>query len=63
MEMHIKLQVLLTVALNEGDIELITVLSKLSPCLFFNWAPRHKGILGECKYSSTRSLTSALDGG
>jgi len=34
---------------------------KLSLC--FNWAPCHKGILGEWRYSSTHSLTSALDGG
>jgi hypothetical protein len=30
--------------------------------LFFNWVPRHEGILGEWMYSSTHSLTSALDG-
>jgi hypothetical protein len=34
---------------------------KLSLC-FYNWAPRHEGLLGEWKYSSTHSLTSALDG-
>jgi hypothetical protein len=34
---------------------------KLSQC--FNSAPRHKGVLGEWMYSSTHSLTSALDGG
>jgi hypothetical protein len=34
---------------------------KLSLC--FNWAPRHEGILGEWRYSSTHSLTSALDEG
>jgi hypothetical protein len=34
---------------------------KLSLC--FNWAPRHEGIVGEWKYSSTHSLTSALDEG
>jgi hypothetical protein len=28
--------------------------------LFSNKAPRHKGILGEWRYSSTHSLTSAL---
>jgi hypothetical protein len=28
-----------------------------------NQAPRHEGVLGEWKYSSTHSLTSALDGG
>jgi hypothetical protein len=33
---------------------------KLSLC--FNWAPRHEGVLGEWRYSSTHSLTSALDG-
>jgi hypothetical protein len=31
--------------------------------LCFNWAPRHEGVLGEWRYSSTHSLTSALDGG
>jgi hypothetical protein len=35
---------------------------KLSLC-FFNWAPRHEGVLGEWRYSSTHSLPSALDGG
>jgi hypothetical protein len=34
---------------------------KMSPC--FNSAQRHEGVLGEWKYSSTHSLTSALDGG
>jgi hypothetical protein len=34
---------------------------KLSLC--FNWGPRHEGELGEWRYSSTHSLTSALDGG
>jgi hypothetical protein len=34
---------------------------KLSLC--FNWAPYHEGVLGEWRYSSTHSLTSALDGG
>jgi hypothetical protein len=29
----------------------------------FNWAPRHEGVLGEWRYRSTHSLTSALDGG
>jgi hypothetical protein len=33
---------------------------KLSQC--FNWAPRHEGVLGERRYSSTHTLTSALDG-
>jgi hypothetical protein len=31
--------------------------------LCFNWAPHHVGVLGEWRYSSTHSLTSALDGG
>jgi hypothetical protein len=30
---------------------------------FFKWAPRHEGVSGEWRYSSTHSLTSALDGG
>jgi hypothetical protein len=34
---------------------------KLSLC--FNWAPRHEGVLGESRYSSTHTLTSAPDGG
>jgi hypothetical protein len=39
----------------------IKVKVKLYPC--FNSAPRHEGVLGEWRYSSTHSLTSALDGG
>jgi hypothetical protein len=35
---------------------------ELSLC-FFNSAPRHEGVLAEWRYSSTDSLTSALDGG
>jgi hypothetical protein len=31
--------------------------------LCFNWAPRHEGVLGEWRYSSTHSLIWALDGG
>jgi hypothetical protein len=34
---------------------------KLSLC--FNWASCHEGVLGEWMYSSTHSLTSALNGG
>jgi hypothetical protein len=34
---------------------------KLSLC--FNWAPCHEGVVGEWRYSSTHSLTSAIDGG
>jgi len=40
---------------------LLKVKVKLSLC--FNWSPRHDGVLGECKYSSTHSVTSAIDGG
>jgi hypothetical protein len=35
---------------------------KLSLC-FFNWAPRHEGVLAKWRYSSTHSSTSVLDGG
>jgi hypothetical protein len=31
--------------------------------LIFTWAPNHEGVLREWRYSSTHSLTSALDGG
>jgi hypothetical protein len=31
--------------------------------LCFSRAPRHEGVLGELRYSSTHSLTSAVDGG
>jgi hypothetical protein len=31
--------------------------------LCFNEEPRHEGVLGEWTYSSTHSVTSALDGG
>jgi hypothetical protein len=36
---------------------------KVVPMLFFNSAQRHEGVLGKWRYSSTYSLTSALDGG
>jgi hypothetical protein len=39
----------------------VKVKVKLSLC--FNWAPRYEGEMGEWRYSSTRSLTLALDGG
>jgi hypothetical protein len=39
----------------------VKVKVKLSLC--FNWAPRHGGVLGKWRYSSTNSLTSALGGG
>jgi hypothetical protein len=39
----------------------IKVKVKLSLC--FNWAPSHESVLGEWRYSSTHSLTSAIDGG
>jgi hypothetical protein len=55
-------------AVNEMDLSLactyevkVKVKVKLSLC--FNRAPRHEGALGEWMYSSTHSLTSALDGG
>jgi hypothetical protein len=40
---------------------IIMVKGKLSLC--FDREPRHEGVLGVCRYSSTHSLTSALDGG
>jgi hypothetical protein len=36
---------------------------KIKFTLCFNSAPSHEGVLGEWKYRSTHSLTSALDGG
>jgi len=33
---------------------------KVVPVLFLNWVPRHEGVLGEWRYSSTHSLASAL---
>jgi hypothetical protein len=35
---------------------------KLSCAFFFPTAQRYKGLLGEWRYNSTHSLTSALDG-
>jgi hypothetical protein len=40
----------------------VKVKVKLSLCYFFNQAPRHERAVGEWMYSSTHSLTSALDG-
>jgi hypothetical protein len=48
-------------ALNKKSSRLIKVKVKFSLCS--NQAPRHEGVLGEWLYSSTHSLTSALDGG
>jgi hypothetical protein len=36
---------------------------KVELSLCFTWAPRHGGVLGEWRCSSTHSLTMALDGG
>jgi hypothetical protein len=36
---------------------------KVNLSLCFSWAPCHEGVLGEWSYSSTHSLTSALDVG
>jgi hypothetical protein len=48
---------------DESSPQFATLLlqGKLSLC--FNWAPSHEDLLGEWGYSSTHSLTSALDGG
>jgi hypothetical protein len=46
-------------AINEKNVK---VKGKVVPVLSFNWAPRHEGVFGEWRYSSTHSLTSALDG-
>jgi hypothetical protein len=44
-----------------GYQPVLKVKVKLSLC--FNWAPRHKDVLGKQRYRSTQSLTSALHGG
>jgi hypothetical protein len=36
---------------------------KVKFSLSFNWTQRHEGVLGEWRYSSNHSLTSAQDGG
>jgi hypothetical protein len=41
----------------------VKVKGKGVPVLLCNLAPRHEGVLVEWRYSSTHSLTSALDGG
>jgi hypothetical protein len=41
----------------------VQLMYKVKLSRFFNWAPRHEGVLGEWRYISTHSLTSALDGG
>jgi hypothetical protein len=46
----------------KDSIKMVKVKVKL-PCAFFNRAPLHEGVLREWIYSSTHSLTSALDGG
>jgi len=44
-----------------GLIRITKVKVNLSLC--FNWTPRQEGVMGEWKYSSMNSLTSALDWG
>jgi hypothetical protein len=44
-------------------IFIVKVKSKVVPMLCFNCAPRHEGILGELRYSSTHSLNLPLGGG
>jgi hypothetical protein len=46
-----------------GTIRNYKIKVKLKLPLCFSWAPRHDGLLGEWRYSSTHSLISALDGG
>jgi hypothetical protein len=46
---------------NSWNVCTYVVKVRLSLC--FNWAPRHEGVFGKWRYSSTHSLTSALDGG
>jgi hypothetical protein len=41
---------------------MVKVKVKVKLSLFFNQAPRHGGVLGEWRYSSAHSLTSALGG-
>jgi hypothetical protein len=36
---------------------------KVALCFFFNWTPHYGDVLWEWRYSSTHSITSALDGG
>jgi hypothetical protein len=47
----------------DDDVNILgkNVKGKVVPVL--NKASRHEGVLGECRYSSTHSLTSALGGG
>jgi hypothetical protein len=42
---------------------MVKVKVKVVPMLPLTLAPCHEGALGEWRYSSTHSLTSALDGG
>jgi hypothetical protein len=48
-------------ACSSHPVQMQKVKVKMSLC--FNWAPRHEGVLAEWRYSSTHSLTSALDRG
>jgi hypothetical protein len=48
-------------AVSQTNLETNEAKVKLSLC--FNWTPRHEDVLGEWRYTSTHSLTSALDGG
>jgi hypothetical protein len=51
-----------TFTFTPSNTDKVKVKSKVIPVLFER-APRHEGVLGEWRNSSTHSLTSALDGG
>jgi hypothetical protein len=46
----------------KAALHLHLVKGKVVPVLFFNWASRYEGVLGEWSNSFSHSLTSALDG-
>jgi hypothetical protein len=46
----------------DGYTNRVSCFQSCSCAFFFNWAQRHECVLGKWKYSSTHSLTSALDG-
>jgi hypothetical protein len=55
------LKVLINISNRMTSCAIFVVSVKFS--LYFNWAPPHEGVLGEWRYSSAHSLTSAVDGG
>jgi len=53
--LHMKLHTTFQLRIHFTQFAKITAIKSVS-CAFFNWTPRHEGVLGEWRYSPTHSL-------